>query len=77
MNNYSLMYLVGLLLSWLLFYKLFKSKKSSFPKIKSTIIVLLFSSIIYQFSTNFYNFINRNLFGTDETVVTSTDTVKK
>lgn len=58
----NMIYFIGLVLSWLFFYKILTAKKSRFPKIKATIIVLLFGSLIYKFSYDLLAVSSRALF---------------
>ncbi|WED41858.1 hypothetical protein [Legionella cardiaca] len=58
----TLIYLLGLIISWLFFYKILTARKVRLPKIKTTIIVILFSTLIYSFSYDLYAFIDRLIF---------------
>ncbi|KTD13245.1 hypothetical protein [Legionella jamestowniensis] len=62
----KLIYIIGLIIAWLLFYKILTARKVRLPKIKTTIIVLLFSAFIYGFSYNLYAFIDRIVFSFDK-----------
>ncbi|KTD17681.1 hypothetical protein [Legionella jordanis] len=55
-------YLLGLLIAWILFYNILTRRRVRFPKLKTTIIVLLFSGLIVAFSNNLYAFFDRLLF---------------
>jgi hypothetical protein len=57
----KLIYLLGFILGWLFFYKILVARRKRFPKLKATIIVLLFSSLVYQFGDTIYSTTNRLL----------------
>ncbi|WP_133135929.1 hypothetical protein [Legionella rowbothamii] len=54
--------IVSLIAGWLFFYKILKSRNRNLPKIKATIITLLFASLIFQFGSDFYAKLNRFMF---------------
>lgn len=58
----KLVYLLGLVLSWLFFYKILAAKNSRLPRLKATIVVLLFASLIYKFSYDLFAFTDRTYF---------------
>jgi hypothetical protein len=47
---------------WFFFYKILKSRKKRVPKIKATIITLLFASLILRLSTDLYARLDRFIF---------------
>ncbi|RUQ91507.1 hypothetical protein [Legionella septentrionalis] len=51
-----------LLLFWIVLYRIFISKRSRIPKLKATIVVLLFSSLLFQFGYDLHAFLARSLF---------------
>lgn len=61
MDPIKLMYIVAFILAWLFFYKILATKNKRFPKSKATIIVFLFSSLVYQFSDKIYAFITTTM----------------
>ncbi|MDP3269370.1 MAG: hypothetical protein Q8M40_10020 [Legionella sp.] len=58
----NLIYILAFVLAWLFFYKILVGNSTRLPKLKTTIIVLLFSSLIYAFSYDLYSFFNRAAF---------------
>lgn len=61
--------IIGLVVAWLFFYKVLKSRNKRIPGIKATIITLLFASLVFRFSTDLYSLIDKNIFtlnGQDE-----------
>lgn len=54
--------ILALIAAWIFFYKILKSKNKSLPRLRATIITLLFASLIFQVSTNLYAKINRFIF---------------
>jgi hypothetical protein len=53
---------VGLLVAWILFSKVIRAKTSTGHKIKVTLVVLLFASLIIQFSHDLYAYTLRSIF---------------
>lgn len=58
----KLIYLLGLILSWIFFYNILKAKNVRLPKLKTTLIVFMFASLIYEFSYSIYAVIDRTFF---------------
>lgn len=58
----KLIYLLGLILSWIFFYNILKAKNVRLPKLKTTLIVFMFASLIYEFSYSIYAVIDRSFF---------------
>ena len=58
--------ILALIASWIFFYQILKSKNKRIPKIKATIITLLFASFIMAASTDLYAKFNRFIFSLNE-----------
>lgn len=54
--------LVALVVAWLFFYNVLKSRNRMLPALKASIITLLFGALIFRFSTDFYATIDRAFF---------------
>lgn len=54
--------LLALAGSWLLFYKILKSKNKSLPGTKATVITLLFAALIFRLATDAYAILDRAFF---------------
>ncbi|MBA2655945.1 MAG: hypothetical protein H0U70_03060 [Tatlockia sp.] len=54
--------ILALIGSWILFFKLLKSRNKKFAGIKATLITLLFASLIFRFSTDLYALVNKTFF---------------
>lgn len=54
--------IIAIITAWLLFYNLLKSRKKRLPKLKATIITLLFAALIFRVSMDLYARIDRAFF---------------
>lgn len=58
----TLIKIFALIAGWLFFYKILKSRHRRLPKIKATIVTLLFASLIFRLSTDLYARADRFIF---------------
>jgi hypothetical protein len=61
-NIGTLVGIVGLILAWIFFSKVIKAKTPTSRKVKTTLVVLLFATLILRFSHDFYAWVSRTLF---------------
>ncbi|MBA2648617.1 MAG: hypothetical protein H0U75_03280 [Legionella sp.] len=54
--------ILALILAWYAFYRLLVSRNKRAPKLKATIITLIFASLIFNVANNLYGRINRSIF---------------
>ncbi|MBA4697623.1 MAG: hypothetical protein H2069_09600 [Legionella sp.] len=54
--------ILAIVLAWVFFYKLLLSKNKRLPKLKATLITLLFASIILQVSMRLYSKMDQAIF---------------
>ncbi len=54
--------ILALIASWVLFYKILKSRNKRLPGLKATLVTLLFAALIFRVATDIYGFGDRAFF---------------